>query len=301
MDDAVKQYKKRRSKRLKARLDSDKIEWITTESGLHIPLKGGVASSGPLKGTEFKSAVSTGGGKKLGEKRKQIAATGGRVKNSELAAFNDKAYKSIVDETGYSEPDAKVFHQTLLDYLGGDYRAFGKGSKKEAERVIDDGLSRMGSYDGEVYRGLHFPIERAGEVDRFADMNIGDEISPRSVTSWSSDEDVAWGFASAGLAAGNSVIMTCKNNKSGVGVQHISKFRDQEAEVLTPSKVGWKVTGKKVMSQYDVAKEMIERYNNKGSLSRWEQGELADMKTNLRQRRKDLKKYKVVFLEVEEV
>ena len=300
MDDVVKRYRKRRMKRLAKRFDAD-IEWITTESGLHIPLKGGVASSGPLKGKEFKEARSSGNGKKMGEKRKQIEVKNWKVEDDELEEFNKKAFKSIMDETGYSEEDAKAFHKGLLDYMGGDYEAFAKGKREDAERTIDNGLARMGAYDGEIYRGLFFPDYREKDFEGFAKMDVGSIMPSRSVTSWSSKKDVADGFASTGLAAGNSVVISCKNNKSGVGVQHISKFRGSEAEVLTPSTVRWKVVGKKIVSQYDIAKEAIEMYNKKENMSRWEKAELADMKVNLRQRRRLLRDFKTVILEVEEI
>ena len=302
MDKAVEKYRKRRYNRLKARFDAD-IEWITTESGLHIPLKGGVAASGPLKGKAFKSAKSTGSGKKMGERRKQIEAKGGKVKDADLEAFNKKAFKSIEEETGYSREDAKVFHDALLDYMGGDYHAYGKGKKEGFEKTIDDGLARMGAYDGETYRGLQFSgtnMDANKAFWKFEDMEVGDKIPARSVTSWSSDRGVAEGFASTGLAAGNSVVMICRNNKTGVGVQHISKFRDNEAEVLTPSTTSWRVVGKRVVSQYDLAAQKIAEMEKRDDLDGWDREMLADMKTNLRQRRRELMAYRTVFLEVEE-
>lgn len=57
MNKAIKEYRKRREKRLRARFDDD-IQWISTETGSHIPLKKGVAAGGWAKGKKFEKATS---------------------------------------------------------------------------------------------------------------------------------------------------------------------------------------------------------------------------------------------------
>ncbi|MCR4887971.1 MAG: hypothetical protein K5979_02155 [Ruminococcus sp.] len=48
-----------------------------------------------------------------------------------------------------------------------------------------------------------------------------------------------------------SVIIECENNNFGVGVQHISKHGNIEAEVLAPSTTKYVITDKKVINKYD--------------------------------------------------
>lgn len=298
MDDAVINYKMRRGKRLGERFD--KLDWITLKNGVHVPVKDGKAVGGPIKGEEFSGAKTSG--KKMGEKRGQINVGSGKVPYEELTEFNKKAFESIKEETGYSDKEAKKLHQTLLGYLGGDYSAYTEGKKKDEEKVINEGLARMGSFDGPIYRGMSFyNFDGHGEVDRFAEMDVGDEISMKSISSWSSELGAARDFAEVDRPTMSSVLLSCKNNKSGVGVQHISKFRDYEAEVLAPSTSKWKVTGKKVISKWELANELVDEYSNKKELTKREESLLKYIKGQMRFNRPAFEKSKFVLLEVDEI
>ena len=295
MDDSVKRYRKRRRKRLEERYDGV-LEWITVKNGQHVPLKDGEAVGGPMKGQNFSGVKA---GKKMGERRSQIGETGGKVKDSELAEFNKKAFESIKEETGYGDKDAKKLHQMLLEYLGGDYSAYTKGEKKKEEQIIDEGLSRMGAYDGPIFRGMSF--QDPSKMERFASADVGDEISMKSISSWSSDENAARDFAAFDRPGVSSVLLSCKNNKSGVGVQHISKFRDGEAEVLAPSKGKWEITGKRVVSKLDFANEIIKEYSEKKNRTPREESMLKRIKNQVGINKRAFENSKVVLLEVDEV
>ena len=301
MESAVERYKKRRRKRLEARYDGA-LEWITLKNGVHVPVKEGKAVGGPVKGAEFYviDKYTPANGKKLGDRRGQIEAKGGRVPYDELTAFNKEAFNSIMNETGYSEKEARKLHTTLMEYLGGDYGKFTEGKRKEEEKVIDDGLARMGAYDGPIYRGMSFPGIENG-ISQFEGIEVGDELSMKSVSSWSSDIDAARDFSEIDRPGMDSVLLVCGNNKSGVGVQHISKFRDSEAEVLAPSKGKWKVTGKKVFSKYDMANQLIKEYEEMAEKSPRAKSLLNILRNQVKINRPSFEKTKCVVLEVDEV
>lgn len=73
-------------------------------------------------------------------------------------------------------------------------------------------------------------------------------MDKRLLSSWSSEEIVAQSFSNAGYN-GNSVILECVDNITGVGVQNISKFGVREAEVL--SNAEYEVVSVKYESKYD--------------------------------------------------
>jgi len=301
VDDAVKRYQKRRKKRLEERFD--KLDWITLKNGVHVPVKDGKAVGGPVKGDFYViDKYIPANGKKNGERRGQVEAKGGRVPDKDLTAFNKKALDSIMDETGYSQKEAKKLHQTLMGYFGGDYREFTEGKKKDQEKIIDDGLARMGTYDGEIYRGMSFTDWNGkGDVDRFADLEDGDEVEMKSVSSWSSDKTAARDFAEVDRPSMSSVMLVCKNNKSAVGVQHLSRFRDYEAEVLAPSTSKWRVVGKKVYSKFDLANELVKEYSEKKDLTDRERSMMNMINQQLKINKAAFKNSKYVMLEVEEV
>ena len=136
-DRSVEEYRKRRDKRLKKRMDAD-VEWITV-NGAHVPIEDGIVKSGPLKGKELSRAKTEEAGKKYGSRRGQIdTGIKGFVKGGDLDAYNGNALKSIMEETGYDEKQAKELQNSLNEYLGGDFKAFTRGERKEDEKVIDE-------------------------------------------------------------------------------------------------------------------------------------------------------------------
>ena len=266
VNEQVLAYKKRRNARLKKRAyrkdDNEVAEWITTENGVHVPLdKDKVAVGGALEGKEFNGAGEKAKTVKARRKQKdipnekEVLGPNGRVLPNHIDEFNENAFKSILEETGYSEEEAKKFHDNIRDFFGGDFGAFAAGLKEEEEKIIDDGLARMGAYDGEIYRGMKFDDYSKDSLLKFKNSKVGDEIEMRTISSWSSDRNVADGFGGLNELSGSSVILVCKNNKTAVGVQHISKFAKKEAEVLAPSASRWRVTKKKTISKYKYLKD----------------------------------------------
>ena len=283
----VDRYRCRRKKRL----DEKEVDWITTKNGIHVPIgDNGNVVGGPLKGKNFSEATSNGQETKgqNTKKRKQVDISwvkNGRFPDaSEVAEWNKRATESIMKETGMDREEAEELRQTMIDYFGGDYAAYAKGYKSEKVKKIDDGLSRMEKFDGEMFRGMVFRDKDASLFKKFEDISVGDELGMRSISSWSSDENIADTYSLSGGYGLNSVLIRCKKNKSSVGVQHISKYGVGESEVLAPSSAKWKVVGKSVKTQKEVADKRgeIDSYIYKTHPEKYDN-------------------YKVIVIEVEEI
>ena len=230
-------------------------------------------------------------GKNFGEKRKQLPVPyNGVIKEKDLPEFNKNALQSIIAETGYSQQKAQEFQEALHEWLGGDYQSFTAGQQKEKEAVINAGLLRMGAYDGEIQRGLSF--KTAEDFKQFSELEAGQKLPQKSVSSWSDKPDIARNYAAVTYWNCNSVILICENNKSVVGVQHISKYGTDESEALAPSTTSWKVVRKEIVNKYDYVSEMAKR--NKNS----DVGKNAT--ANLLRHGEDFKKHSVAILWVEE-
>lgn len=185
------------------------------------------------------------------EKRKQLdTGYGGKVPDDELDAFNAKALEQIKLDTGYSDEKATEFHNALLKYFGGDYESILSG-ETESAKIIRNGIDIMPTYDGHIYRGMTFTNE---DVKMFSKLKKGDTLPQKSIiASWSSNERVAVSFGGANSYERSTVILECADNKTGVGVQHISKFGNREEEVL--SSANYEVVDVIIENKYDYLKK----------------------------------------------
>lgn len=150
-----------------------------------------------------------------------------------------RALELMRKETGYTLQKCKTVKKDMDDYFGNGYKEYVAGNKPEQTKEVSEALRRMQPYDGTIYRGLEFI--RKDQLDDFVNaLSEGNKISFDNLQSWSSRENVANRFA-AKEDHNNSVVLVCKNNQSGVGVQHISKLGSSEAEVLCPAGTRYRV------------------------------------------------------------
>ncbi len=186
------------------------------------------------------------------ERRKQLdTGYAGKVPDDKLDEFNKKAFEQIKLDTGYSDKEAEAFHDALKEYFGGDYDKILTGETQDA-KIIRNGIDRMPVYEGTAYRGMTFSDYSDEDITQFTNLNPGDKLPSKGViSSWSSDKNVAESFGSVSTksAESSSVILVCENNKTGVGVQHLSKFGEREAEVLSGS--NYEVLEISTESKYD--------------------------------------------------
>ncbi len=173
----------------------------------------------------------------------------GKVPNDELNAFNEKCLRQIKEDTGLSEGEAKRVQDCLKEYFGGDYEEILSG-KSGKSNVISHAIDLMPTYEGSVYRGLTVSRE---EASTFLNMEAGDTIPKKgNLSSWSSNSRVAGSFGGLSDYERTSIILECDDNKTGVGVQHLSKFGTKEAEVL--SNANYEVVDIQIENKYDYLK-----------------------------------------------
>jgi SPP1 gp7 family putative phage head morphogenesis protein len=166
------------------------------------------------------------------EKRGQLdTGYSGKIPEEKLDEYNAKAFEQIKKDTGYSDKKATELHDALKEYFGGNYEEILTGDTNLA-KIISDGIDLMPTYDGSVYRGMLMTNE---DVQAFVNLRVGDTIPQRGImSSWSSERNVALrSFACTNSYDRSSVLLECESNITGVGVQHISKFGNAEAEVLS--------------------------------------------------------------------
>lgn len=180
------------------------------------------------------------------------------MREESLAEFNEWAMRSIMDETGYSEDEARRMHAALIEYFGGDTDAFGRGEKAEEVATINAGLERMAVYDGRIYRGMTFGDWNGGDWDRLTALQEGEAFPAfKSIQSFTTDLDVARDFADTMSERTDSVLLVVEDNRAGVGVQHISKFGDVEAEVLVPSTTAYTVEGVDMYTKTEFYRDVL--------------------------------------------
>ena len=210
--------------------------------------------------------------------------------------YNQSALEQIIKDTGFSENKAKQLQSDMHDYLGGDYAGFVNGKYPDKVKRIDEGLSKMPSYNGEIYRGMNVDNDT---MKSFENLKEGDPIKMKSISSWSSNKEVATDYGGIYGKDNNSVIFVCDNNKSGSGVQHISKWGKRESEVLLPSTAKWKVTQNKTQTKYDYLKK---EYTNslKNAKNPFMKGMYQNYLTDLEENKNKYMKSKISVITVKE-
>lgn len=164
-------------------------------------------------------------------------------RNPELIqAYKEYRVDDIMKETSMDKKEAVKSVEAIDDYFTNYYPKW--KNHRETEEDIDNInslLSRMEPYDGTIYRGLHFDDKEV--FNKYANAEVGSEISTDTITSWSSEERVALRYADV---SNYGVILVCENNESSVGVQHLSPFGKDEAEVMAQSTTQWEITKKEL-------------------------------------------------------
>lgn len=204
------------------------------------------------------------------EKRVQLD-TGykGKIPDDKIQEYNKKAFEQIKRDTGYSDGKAKEFHNALLEYFGGDYETILAGENNTAQ-IIKNGMDLLPTYKGSIYRGMIFKSE---DIKMFSELKPGDILPNKGmIGSWTSNNRTAISFGGINSYERSSVILECIDNKTGVGVQHISKFGDREAEVLTSAT--YEVVDIVIENKFDYLS------NHKELL--WFPGDLEDEKTTMK-------------------
>lgn len=123
----------------------------------------------------------------------------------------------------------------------------GDPSASKYIKVLNDLISRMDLYRDDSlgkeaeqhYRGMSFDMsddEAKQKALMFLSLKVGEALPTlNGIQSWSDSFDVADSFTAPEDEEGYlSVYLICSNNKTGVGIQHIS-YLPNEHEILKPS------------------------------------------------------------------
>lgn len=149
--------------------------------------------------------------------------------------WDEYCVDSIVKETNLDVMEAVKLNSSLQKYI----MNVSEMSPKDIENV-DNLLSKMDKFKGNIFRGLSFYEDDINEfIKNYQEGNI---ISTDSLSSWTSKPDVVLRseFSDWKSPFCDSVIFKCKNNKSGVGIAHISQY-NYEDEVLCPTTTRYRI------------------------------------------------------------
>ena len=140
---------------------------------------------------------------------------------------------------GTDEVEAKRIVQALENYSGTGYKSIHWDKKAELQQTKDilrvfDSVKTY-PYRGAIYRGLSFKSKE--ELMKALSRGRGKWEEP-GITSFSTDKKKAKDFA---MQDKWGIVLTCKNNKSGIPFKHISTVAWEE-EILSPGGLrnnGW--------------------------------------------------------------
>lgn len=170
----------------------------------------------------------------------------GAVPDDKLDEYNMQAYKQIKKDTGYSDREAKEFQNALKEYFGGNYSEILSGETQLA-KTIRNGLDRMPTYNNTIFRGMILTNE---DIGQFSNLKPGETLPRRGIIeSWTSSKGTAMAFGGINSYDRCSVILECVDNKTSVGVQHLSSFGKLESEVLSSAE--YEVIDVAIENKYD--------------------------------------------------
>ena len=224
-----------------ASLDDVK-SWITTETGVHIPIKDGETKKEAVSNffAEKPSSSTTGSAHIISNAAPGTKSHAVQLKEQEWAdkykddynnLITPKDSKSLtVDEICAGLPakwggeHAKEFIDNILDFSGGK-----NWEDMKYSAVIDYGIrnSALKWKDGALYRGMDLSDEE------FAEYEVGKEIQMRGVSSFSQIPDVAMDFTGKDEEKTRRVILVdnTEGERNAMSMEKLSKYPD-EREVL---------------------------------------------------------------------
>ena len=142
-----------------------------------------------------------------------------------MVFINEETFEALEDYTGGSSTALRKIEAGVLDE---DYEEYYQ--LKEQVDYINDFLDKAPKVEAEIYSG--FKNEMV-EVYGLKNLKEGDTFTLPSMTSFSTDTDIAESFDGAGF-------IKIINNKSGASIKNISNFY-HESEVLVPKKAKYKL------------------------------------------------------------
>lgn len=144
---------------------------------------------------------------------------------------HDEAKREFIkDKTGMSDAEADTVSREITTWTSNSW-------DKADTAVLDKFIEQDHTYDGEIFRGMHF--DNDGYSSFMQDIEVGSTISMKRNSSWSSNEDDARVFAHTGDEEINSVMIRCVQNRSASPIKYLNS--QGEDEVIGHSKAKWTV------------------------------------------------------------
>ena len=152
----------------------------------------------------------------------------------------------VCKDTGMSEEDAQEVVSAINDYTIEGYQRIREAQVSGWPEDAADQAAAIEKYidaapkygDGDLYRGMVVPDDFAGSIQ------VGDVIdNGGALSSWSSNENVADNFTSAGSWGEKGAVLVIEGGtKRGTSIKHLSANGRDEDEVLIPASAQYEVT-----------------------------------------------------------
>ena len=191
----------------------------------------------------YGSAGASGGGASGGGASE---FTGGHRKEDGYDLTDDEKVSLVCKDTGMSEEDAQEVVSAINDYTIEGYQRIREAQVSGWPEDAADQAAAIEKYidaapkygDGDLYRGMVVPDDFAGSIQ------VGDVIdNGGALSSWSSNENVADNFTSAGSWGEKGAVLVIEGGtKRGTSIKHLSANGRDEDEVLIPASAQYEVT-----------------------------------------------------------
>ena len=169
--------------------------------------------------------------------------------------------KQIMQETKVTKATAERYDDAFQEWFNDSDEV-----SKDGQETLQEYLDSAPAYTGKIYRGLHLT---GSEFDSFMnDASSGTEIKMNGLSSWSSKESVAEGFARNDSMWYDSVIIECVANRTGAPVAHLSVPYEEEQEVLCGMNTSWMVLKSEITKKSNgrrIAKIYVSEWGEKAA------------------------------------
>ena len=169
----------------------------------------------------------------------------GKHEDLPSGASEETVTKAMSQISGLSQKESQKSYDAIRVFTGSDFAEIRRqeagnpsGKYKETIKAVNNYLNKAPKFDGQIYRGLTF--EDTAKRNEFIKKIEQNNFKNNAMSSFSSSLSVSDSFS----RPKRSVIISVKNNKSGVSIRNISAI-PKEDEVLCPKDVQYKVLSKR--------------------------------------------------------
>ena len=201
-------------------------EAVPKEAHGHKVSEWGKNASEEMKGTEKSNPSKSGeseGSKPSREYRPHQASMSTEEAERDLVT---------VSKGKLSNAQAKSCVASCESYSDGGYKDIRSGKSKQDmdhRKNLDRMIDALPKFKGDVYRGMTITEEQRSLLVKGASIDMD------GISSWSSSERVAKGYAGTVGSAGAAVLFHLPNSDKGASITHLSMYGDKEEEVLFSS------------------------------------------------------------------